>query len=342
MSNRLRNFFFIFGFAAILVMVVLFDITWSEVLMMLRRAGIWFPVILLLWLVIYIINAWAWTVIIRDRNNGSVSFLLIFKLTLTGFALNYTTPFGLMGGEPYRILELSPYVGKPKAVSSVILYVMMHIFSHFCLWLFAVVLYVLMHFIAPLNYHMNWLIAIALTCLAAVFVFVCYLFMRGYRYGMIVRLVGFLVKIPFLKTKIGPFVEKYQTKFALIDEQISELHGVRKRTFWGSLSMEFAARLLSCLEYWFIFAILMPGISYWDAVIIMAFSSLFSNIMFFLPMQLGSKEGGLAIAAQGLSIPGSYGLFTALVTRLREVVWTVLGLVLMKVGNTNNKRRSDD
>ena len=73
------------------------------------------------------------------------------------------------------------------------------------------------------------------------------------------------------------------------------------------------------------------------------FFPLFSNIMFFLPMAVGLERGRACDCRTKDSLnPGSYGLFTALVTRLREVVWTVLGLVLMKVGNTNNKRRSDD
>ncbi len=339
MSKRVRNFFSVFGFSAILVMIALFDITWGEILNMLKRVGIWFPVILFLWLVIYILNAWAWTVIIRDRNNENISYWRILKLTLTGFALNYTTPFGLMGGEPYRILELSPYVGKTKAVSSVILYVMMHIFSHFCFWLFAVLLYVVLHFIVPGTYYMDWWISFAFIALSVVLVLVCYLFMRGYRYGMIVKLFRFFEKIPFLKTKIKHFVEKHQETFVMIDKQIGELHGARRRTFWGSLSLEFIARLLSCLEYWFIFGILMSGISYWDSVLIVAFSSLFSNIIFFLPMQLGSKEGGVVLAARSLSIPGSYGLFTALITRLREIIWAVIGIALMKVGNNSETRR---
>ena len=52
-----------------------------------------------------------------------------------------------------------------------------------------------------------------------------------------------------------------------------------------------------------------------------------------MPMQLGGREGGFALAVGGLSLSGAYGVYAALITRVREMVWIVIGLALMKVGN---------
>lgn len=52
-----------------------------------------------------------------------------------------------------------------------------------------------------------------------------------------------------------------------------------------------------------------------------------------MPMQLGGREGGFALAVGGLSLSGAYGVYTALITRVRELFWIVIGLALMKIGN---------
>ena len=71
-----------------------------------------------------------------------------------------------MGGEPYRIMELKPYIGIERATSSVILYVMMHIFSHFCFWLSSVLLYVCLY---PVGWMMGIILgAITVFCLLIV------------------------------------------------------------------------------------------------------------------------------------------------------------------------------
>ena len=149
MKNKYRNIFLAFGIVAVVIMMFSFDMEYDELWDSLKRAGIYLPYILALWAFIYMLNALAWYEIIRDGEKSYVPFLKIYKLTISGFALNYVTPVGLLGGEPYRIMELKPYIGVDRATSSVLLHVMMHIFSHFCSWLTAIFLYVCF-------YSINW------------------------------------------------------------------------------------------------------------------------------------------------------------------------------------------
>ncbi|WP_181214060.1 lysylphosphatidylglycerol synthase transmembrane domain-containing protein [Phocaeicola faecicola] len=329
MKNKYRNIFLLFGVAAIAVMLLTFDVSYDELTDSLRRAGIWFPVVVALWAFIYLLNAGAWYIIIHDGfRERIVPFWRVYKYTVTGFALNATTPVGLMGGEPYRIMELSPYVGVEKATSSVILYVMMHIFSHFCFWLFSILLYLVLYY-NRLAVGISIFFALAgAFCLLGI-----YFFMKGYRSGLAMRCIRLLQKMPFLKKWAISFAERKQESLQQIDRQIAELHSKHRITFYSSLSAEFLARILSCAEIYFILQIFSGDVSYWDCILILAFTSLFANALFFLPMQLGGREGGFALAVGGLAMPYGYGVYMGLIMRIRELLWIVLGIALMKFGN---------
>lgn len=330
MKEKIRNIFWFFGIFAIVVMLCTFDMDYDELWANVSKAGIWLPAVILLWVFIYYLNAWSWYVIIRDGKSAKVPFWKIYKLTISGFAINYVTPAGLMGGEPYRVMELSPYVGMSKAASSVILYVMMHIFSHFWFWLSSVVLYVLVE-------PVDWWMGIMLAGVAAVCSLAIYFFMKGYRNGMAVRALGMLCHVPFVKKWAKRFSEEKKEALERVDAQIAELHKQRKSTFYISLGLEFAARIAGCLEVYFILNIMTSGVSFLACILIMAFTSLFANLLFFSPMQLGTREGGFALATGGLAMPSAFGVYTGLITRVRELFWIVVGVLLMKVGNDTGK-----
>ena len=335
MKKRWQTLFFLFGVAAVVLMLLTFDADWVRVREVLSQAGMWFPLIVLLWGFIYLVNACSFGLIINDGTGKRVPFGKVFQLTVSGYALNYVTPLGLMGGEPYRILELQGYVGGRKAASAVILYSMMHICSHFCFWLSAVALYVVLHFVAD-GYGLDVWMSVMLGVMTVVFVFVLWLFTLGYRMGFVVKVFSLLSRIPLLRKWSAGFLDRHRADMEEVDSQIAFLHSQRRAPFWWSLLLEYVARVVSCLEYWLLIGMLMPGFTFWDSILVMAFSSLFSNLLFFSPMQMGGYEGGMALAAGGVQVPGAYGLYTALVARLRQVGWTVIGVLIIRTGRKND------
>ena len=327
MNSKFRNIFLVFGVVAVVIMLFTFDVSYDDLLNNLRRAGFYLPLVLLLWLFIYLINTLSWYIILRSGGKTSpLGFMQLYKFTVSGFALNYVTPVGLMGGEPYRIMELTPFVGMERATSSVILYVMMHIFSHFLLWLSSVFIYVCV-------YPVSWEMGIVLGLITALCLFLGTLFVKGYRHGMAVACVRMGSHIPFLKHRVIRFSETHKEKLENIDKQIALLHQQKKSTFYSALFLEYSARIVSCLEVWLILTVLTTNVSFVNCILIVAFSSLLANLLFFLPMQLGGREGGFALAVGGLSLSGAYGVYAALITRVRELFWIVIGLALMKIGN---------
>ena len=329
MSSKVRNIFFLLGIASVVVMVISFDMTLDAITENLVRAGRWFVLACLLWVGVYAINALGWRAIIHDGSDREhIPFWRILKFTITGFSLNTVTPVGLMGGEPYRIMELKPYVGVERATSSTLLYVMMHIFSHFWFWMLSVVLY-LVCYPQQLNLAMGVLLALtAAFCSLAI-----YVFMRGYKKGFTLRLIEMLTHVPFIKGWATRFAADKRQTLLEIDQQIAALHATRPATFYFALGCELSARIISSAEILIFLHLFGVTASFADCILILGFTSLFANALFFLPMQLGAREGGFAMAAGGLMLTAGVGISLGLLIRLRELVCVIIGLALMKVGN---------
>lgn len=330
MKVNYRNLFLFAGIALLGLMLCSLDMSWNEIWTNACRAGYWLPFNIALWGIIYLMNAVSWQLIINDKEHTRVPLLYTYRLTISGYVLNYVTPLGLFGGEPYRVMELAPYVGRSKAASSVILYSMMHVFSHFWFWLLGVVLFIV-------AYPVDWAMGTFLSMIAAICMLVIYFFMRGYRNGLVVKVFEILSHIPYVNRWSRRFYEQHTEALQRVDDQIAALHAQRKSTFYMSLGLELLARIVSSLEIYVLMRLLTPEVTIVDSILIMAFSSLFSNLMFFMPMQIGAREGSIALVAERLHLTASYGLFTGILYRLRELCWIVIGLILIKVKTKAHK-----
>jgi len=323
MKSKWQNAFFAFGIAALTLMATQIDM--GEAKRCLGQAGLRFPIVMVLWALLYVLNTSSWYMIINAAGRTKVKFWWLYKVTVSGFAINYATPVGLMGGEPYRIMELSPIIGTERATSSVILYVMTHIFSHFCFWLLSIVLFLLTETVSPFMAA----ILLASTAFSSLGV---WFFIEGYRKGLAVRATSLFGHLPLLKRWLRPFITRHIDTLEAIDRQTASLHRQSMGTLTAAVLTELACRICSALEIYLIITLLAPGVTFMQSVLILAFTSLFANLLFFMPLQIGGREGGFLMSAAGLGIGAGAGVFTALVVRLRELVWTGIGLLLIKLG----------
>ena len=320
-----KNVFFILGALALGIMV--YSIGLGNIWRDMKQTGWWYVPIIGMWLIVYMINALSLYIILRDgsKETKKIGFFRLLKLTISGFAINYITPFGLMGGEPYKIIELQSELGLQKSTSSVLLSTMMHFVAHFIFWMVSIPL---LFFLVPVisdSVEIGIIISTGTTFLLLLWAY------KVYTRGGVNRALIISSRLPFIGKKIKEYRNGNQEKINQMDELISDLYKNRKRDFFFSLSLEFFARILICVEVILMMQAINRPITFGDSVLIESLQSLISNLFFFMPMQMGAREGGFVIVYGILSIPLAYGVFVSLCKRIRELFWTLVGVVLIKV-----------
>lgn len=338
MWKKINNILFFVGIAAIIVMFYSLDVSFDKIMDYIHQMGYWFAVIILLWGLFYVMNTFAWKIIISSGSSRRIPFHKLLELTVTGFALNYTTPGGLMGGEAYRIMELSRYVSTTQATSSVVLFSMMHVFSHFWFWITGIAAYIIYAIVygVEINVHILLILLLSLMfCSGGI-----YIFLKGYRNGMILKLMRLISGIPGLRRRGKRLTARYKEKIEKIDSQIAALHNSNRKDFMRSFLLEYFGRMLQCLEIMVILHLSGVGDGegvgrfmylYLCSLLILAFTSLFANLLGFLPLQLGGREGGFVMSITQIGLTADIGLFISMICRLRELCWTTIGLLFMKI-----------
>ena len=347
-KQRLNNLFFFLGCAACVVMLFTFDVSFVELWEHLTHAGYWLIPIVGIWIVVYGLNALSWRAVIlgnvskEDIEHCRLSslkyFWRIYRLTITGYALNYATPVGGLGGEPYRIMELSKDIDKQHATSSVILYAMMHFFAHFWFWFISIFIYLALVIVGDMP--ITTAIAIVLAVIVVFCLVAFYIFSKGYRHGLVVYVLGLVGKIPGLRGWSRRFRGRHADALRNIDSQISALYAQDTRAFYISLVLEYFSRVVQGLEV--MFMLLLFGIdcggglggltlTFLHAILIVSFTTLFANLIGFLPMQIGVQEGGFVLSIAALGLSAALGIFVSIICRVREIIWIVVGILLMRL-----------
>jgi hypothetical protein len=158
------------------------------------------------------------------------------------------------------------------------------------------------------------------------------LFLRCCKRGLVVSLMRLLGKLPLVGGKIVRLLEKKTAQFEEIDRDMEDFYG-RHWDFWVTTLVEYSARLLEAAEFWLIFLALGLDVPFIYCVVALSCASLVGNLLAFIPMQIGTREMGLALAMSWVGLASPLSLTASIMSRIREIIYTAAGTLMLLVHN---------
>ncbi len=318
MSRTARLLAFLLGVAVFAAFVLLNDP--KTLLAGLRSAGWVLAILVPLWGVTYICNAIAWQ-LLTSKGGERLPFFRAYTITILSFAINYATPLFSLGGEPLKIALAANWLGQRRAAGSVVAFRLLHGLSHILVFTLALIpaAIVLPHTPA---------IMIGIGCAFVGFVAAAAFLLSRHREGLFVHLLGLLGRIPLLR-RLAVKLEPKRESLHEMDAHLTAIITSSPKRFYLALAVEMVGRIISMMEFVVILHGMHLGADPIRAFVVGNFSSLVSNLMIFIPYELGSKEGSLYLVFKWLGFEPALGIQASLLSRMREVVWVGIGIVLI-------------
>ncbi|HEX2721666.1 MAG TPA: lysylphosphatidylglycerol synthase domain-containing protein [Gemmatimonadaceae bacterium] len=277
------------------------------------------PAIVAVYGIVYVFNTAAWRLTMVQPPR--LSFGRAYVVGVAAFAINYMTPFASIGGEPFKIVAASQWMGASKAAASVLNFRLIHMQAHLLVFLTGVVLAFALLPPGAIATPVLALMAAALIALAA-------LLFAIHRGGALARIFDVLERLPLLRQVVARFANR-RAAMVEVDRQMIAFHKASPARYYGALVFEYGARVFAMLEFFIIARAVGHPVTFGTAFLIGGFSSLVVNLFFFMPFNVGSKEGGLYMIFAALGLPARLGVAAAVLSRLRELTWIAIGLLLV-------------
>ena len=318
MSRKLQLLLFVVGAAVFAYLLARSGA--RQLLADAAQTGWMFAPIVLLYGVVCACNAGAWLLIMAGEPTAP-SFWRTWAITVSSFSLNFMTPLVNVGGEPFKIAAVAPWIGLRRAAGSALLFQMLHTFGLLLSFLTAALLGLIF---LPRTPAIVTTLAVTVVVLTALIL----LLLTGHRRGGLERTLDLLHRAPLIRG-LARWLEPKRSTLASLDTQITQFYHASPRRFFQALALEYVSRCLFMVEYLFIALSVGLDIGYGRAYVIGGLTQLVQNVLFVVPFELGTKEGSLYLLFQLLGLDPALGVYTAIVSRVRDLAWIGAGLGLI-------------
>jgi uncharacterized protein (TIRG00374 family) len=269
---------------------------------------------------VYACSALAWQLTMKS-DPRKPSFLHTYATLVSAGAINFLTPLINMGGEPYRIAALTPYLGTRRAAGSVIVHRMLHSLAYVLVWLTALGLGFVM---LPRDTAPPVVVVLTATVLAGLIA----LLLFGHRSGVLERVLNWMHRVPVVR-RLAAVLEPRRALLVELDRHIIDFYHRHPRRFIQAVGLEYLSRCIFMVELVLIAASLGVHLGYLRAFAIGGLEALLGNVLFFVPFELGAREGSYYVLFGLFGLDPQLGVYTSIVSRLRDFTWIAVGLGLI-------------
>ncbi len=279
-----------------------------------------FCMILVPFLVVYLLDTYGWSLTL-GRWASRVGFVRLFMVRMAGEAINATTPTAMLGGEPMKAYLLTRYeIPMVEGLASVV--------TAKTVMTLAQILYMVLGLSVTLwlvgGTEYNVLVAFVSVGLLGFGVF---LFLVVQRYGLGRGLLAVADTCRIRSQRL----EALRPWLLELDRTIRTFYGQRRRTFILSMGVHFTAWLTELVEVHAILYFLGAEVGWLSSLSIAAMTALIKGSVSFVPGGLGVQEGGYLVFLMALGYSEVTGLTFAVIRRIREILWILVGLLFLAV-----------
>ena len=304
--------------ALVFLVWMLHEVGWSTIWQHLLQVGWWWPLLLLPYGMVNWLEAVSWECLLLAPANRP-SLVLLFRLRLSGEALNTLTPTAGLGGEPYKAARLAAAnVPWEDATASVVIHKGIKVLS---LVIYIIMGLTLATFLLSGTASLLWPLLLGTLLLGGgALVFVLVQGRKPCSQG-----IRLLERFGLCPSRLKEKEEHLQS----LDAQMETFYREHPGRGLLSFALFCLAWLMHAVEVYLMFWLLGHPISWGLALCLDALAMLFTALGFLIPAALGVQDGGNVLLALGFHLGATLGAAFSILRRLREAFWMGLGLLLM-------------
>ena len=315
---KLLKLLYLLGGAALFVALLLALDVKSALALIWQAGPLGIAGLCLVFFVLFSLDALLWLALVPEIPHTWRWYRRLIRVRLVGEAFNLIVPAGGFGGEPLKAVLLKSHYGVGYRESSAGL-VLARIQSLIGQFLFVCLAIVVMAAATDLPNLYQASAGAALAVLA----------------GMT---AGFIVTPKLrLSSRLGRRFDGRRWARALdaslaaieaVEDKVNAFARAHRARYAASIALATLRWTLGAAEMWLAMRLLGHPVGVAEAIVLEGLLQLARSVSFFIPANLGTQDGAVALAAAAITGVAAAGLGAALLRRVREVIFIAIGFAV--------------